>query len=300
MKPTDDVTIVLITHNCERWVNRTLESLCELDIPVIAVDNASADRTRDIVRRFSPVELIELEDNIGAAARNVGADRARTRYVAFCDDDGWYELAGLETAVSFLDRFHSLALVNARILVGEQERLDPISAEMEQSPLRDDAGIPGKVLLGFMAGACVVRRDAYLSVGGYDPRFFIGGEEETLAYKLVRRGWQMRYVNEMVVHHFPSGVNAPKIRHYGVRNTLINAWLHRPASSAWSWTKFIVRTTPGYWNLLRGVVMTIAAIPWIVRERSAIPGELESQFAILEQRRRAATTGRARHAQSVW
>jgi hypothetical protein len=31
-----------------------------------------------------------------------------------------------------------------------------------------------------MGGACLVRVTAYREVGGYDPEFFLGGEEETL------------------------------------------------------------------------------------------------------------------------
>jgi hypothetical protein len=37
-----------------------------------------------------------------------------------------------------------------------------------------------------MAGACVLRRGAYLGVGGDDKRLFLGAEEETLADKLLR------------------------------------------------------------------------------------------------------------------
>ncbi|MDQ1721371.1 MAG: hypothetical protein QOI26_1105 [Pseudonocardiales bacterium] len=45
----------------------------------------------------------------------------------------------------------------------------------------------GKAIAGFMAGACVLRRSAYLGVGGDDKRVFLGAEEETLADKLLLR-----------------------------------------------------------------------------------------------------------------
>ena len=150
---------------------------------MIAVDNASADDTVDRLREWPEITVVRLPRNIGAAARNDGARRATTPYVAFCDDDGWYEADGLRVAVALLDRHPALALVNARILVGEEGRLDPISAEMADSPLPEEAGIPGSVLLSFMAGAVVVRRSAFLGVGGYHPRFFLGGEEETVSIR---------------------------------------------------------------------------------------------------------------------
>jgi hypothetical protein len=39
------------------------------------------------------------------------------------------------------------------------------------------ADIPGVPVLGFLAGASLIRRSAFLDVGGFEPRLFIGGEE---------------------------------------------------------------------------------------------------------------------------
>jgi GT2 family glycosyltransferase len=230
------VTIVLLTYNCGHRLATVLDELTRLHVDIVAVDNASADDTLEVLSAHPAIRVVRLARNIGAAARNVGVEHATTPFVAFCDDDGWYERDGLAEAVALLERYPQLALVNARILVGEEERLDPISAEMAQSPLRDRHGIPGAVLLGFMAGAVVVRVAAYQQVGGYDPMSFIGGEEETVAVKLAKRGWQLRYVPTVVVHHQPSVANAPYLRAYGLRNTLWTAWMHRPALSALRWT----------------------------------------------------------------
>jgi len=293
------LTIVLLTYNCAGWVERTVQRLLELGLPIVVVDNASTDDTVARIRSYD-VEVIALAENRGAAGRNVGAERAETPYIAFCDDDGWYELSGLRRAAELLDRHPTLAVVNARILVNDEERLDPISQEMEESPLPDDAGIPGAVLMGFMAGAVVVRRTAFLAVGGYDPRFFMGGEEETVAIPLLRRGWQLRYDPQVVVHHYPSGANAPHMRHFGVRNTLTTAWLHRPWRRALSWTWFIARTTRSRKVLLQGLGMLLLNVPWIVRDRTVMAPELDEALALLEERRRAATPGRRRSGESVW
>lgn len=294
------ITVVLLTHNCARWLDRTLDHVIALDVPVVAVDNASTDGTRDLLVARPGIVLVALGQNIGAAGRNVGLERAHTPYVAFCDDDGWYDGRGLDLACDLLDRHPSLGLVNARILVGDEDRLDPISAEMAASPLPDEHDLPGSVLLGFMAGAVIVRRDAYLQAGGYDPRFFMGGEEETLAIKLARLGWQMRYIPEVVVHHYPSMVNAPGLRHYGVRNTIVNAWLHRPVRSAWRWTCFIVRTTRTRSALARGLLMALGSLRWVARERSVMPHALDADLTVLDDRRRAATTDRDRDQGAVW
>jgi GT2 family glycosyltransferase len=280
---TSALGVVLLTYNCQRWIARTADQLALLKHPVVVVDNGSQDGTLDILRRYPRFELIPLERNIGAAARNYGVRRLATDYVAFCDDDGWYEPAGLAIAAELLDRNPQLAVVNARILIRDEARLDPISALMAASPLPDVGNLGGAALASFMAGACVIRSSAYLRVGGYDQRFFIGGEEETLSYKLIRDGWQLRYRPEVVLHHYPSVANVDNLRHYGVRNTLVNAWLHRRLGSAVRWSCFILTDSPKDRNLLRGVAMALRAVPWIFRERRPMSHELDELLSILDR-----------------
>lgn len=277
----DRLTVVLLTYECAHRFDHVLERALELDVPVIVVDNGSTDPVAD----HPGVTMVRLPRNIGAAGRNAGLDAAGTPYVAFCDDDGWYERDGLVAAVDLLDAHPGLGLVNARILVGEEDRLDAISAEMAASPVPDRAGIPGAVLLSFMAGAAVVRRSAYRAVGGFDERFFIGGEEETLAVKLTRAGWAMRYLPALVMHHRPSLANAGGLRHVGLRNTVVNAWLHRPARSALRWTVFSLADAPKNRAYLRGVGLIVRAVPWVLRERAPMPPELDADLRLLDARR---------------
>jgi GT2 family glycosyltransferase len=275
---------VLLTYNCGPRLEPILDRLEALSVPVVAVDNGSVDGTVQLLRDRQ-LEVIALPKNIGAAARNVGVEHASTPYVAMCDDDGWYERDGLVTAADLLDEHPDLALVNGRILVGPEERLDPISAEMAQSPLPSPDDLPGSALLGFMAGAVIVRRSAYLQVGGYDPRFFIGGEEETLSFRLAKAGWRMQYVPDVVVHHRPSLANVTSLRGYGFRNTLWNAWLHRRAGSALRWTVFTLIDRPKNRDWLRGLAMAVRGLPWVLWERAPMERALDEQLKLLDRRR---------------
>jgi GT2 family glycosyltransferase len=282
------MSVVLLTYNCAHRIEPVLARLLALDVPIIAVDNGSVDGTAEVLARYGDIDLVRLPANVGAAGRNAGAERARTPYILFCDDDGWYEPAGLPIMCDLFDRYPVLGLINARILVGEAERLDPISVEMAASPVPDRHGLPGTVLLSFMAGAVAVRTVAYQEVGGYDRRFFIGGEEETLAFKLAKAGWQMRYIPEAVMHHQPSLANAGTLRAFGMRNTLVNAWLHRRWRSALRWTAFTLVDTPKNADFAHGILLTLRGLPWVLREREPMSAQLDSDVLILDARRFAA------------
>jgi N-acetylglucosaminyl-diphospho-decaprenol L-rhamnosyltransferase len=280
-----EITVVLLAYNCAHRIVPIVERLLALQLPIVAVDNGSPDDTASVLASFEQVELVRLPENIGAAGRNAGVERVHTPYVLFCDDDGWYEADGLPVVCELFDRHPNLALINAKILVGDEQRLDPISHEMAESPVPDRHGLPGAVLLSFMAGAVAVRTAAYKEVGGYDPRFFIGGEEETLSFKLAKANYQMRYVPDLVMHHYPSLANAGNLRAYGMRNTLVNAWLHRPLSSALRWTVFTLADTPKNLDFVRGVALTLRATSWIHRERAPMGSQLDGDLAMLDARR---------------
>jgi GT2 family glycosyltransferase len=280
----EKLSVVLLTYNCAHRIRPILERAVDVGAPVIVVDNGSHDDIAAVVAQFPTVTFVPLAENIGAAARNVGVLQTTTPYVAFCDDDGWYEPDGLRMAADLLDRYENLAVVNARILVGQRDYLDPISSEMADSPIPDRVGIPGIPILGFMGGASVMRSSAFLSVGGYDERFFMGGEEETVALPLAKAGWHLRYVPEIVMHHLPSLANATRFRALGMRNTMVNGWLHRRLWNAVKWTAFTLVDTPKNADYVRGVRLALACIPWILRERRPMDKQLNADLSLLDAR----------------
>src|SRR5690606_9271480 len=163
--------------------------------------------------------LVESPRNLGAAGRNLGVEQVQTPYVAFCDDDTCWQPGALERAADILDEHPSVALVNARILVGPEKRTDTACAPMADSPLGEVGG--RRLLLGFMAGASVMRTQCYRAVGGYWPPFFIGGEETLLALDLAAHGWQMVYAPDVLTRHWPSANrDAGTRRHMLARNAI--------------------------------------------------------------------------------
>jgi GT2 family glycosyltransferase len=283
------VSAVILTCNRRAEVERTVARMRELPErpPLIVVDNGSADGTpQSLRRRFPDIELIEAGANLGAAGRNLGVRRARTPYVAFCDDDTWWAPGSLARAVQLLDRHAQLASVTARVLVGPEAREDPACAEMARSPLPAH-GLPGHALLGFLAGATVFRRTAFAAANGYEPRFFLGGEEALLALDLAARGWMQLYVPELLVHHHPSAQrDAGGRRRLLLRNALWLAWLRRPLRSALRESARVLREARRQNIVLPVLAEAARGMRWVRRERRVIPAEIEALLRRLESQAR--------------
>jgi N-acetylglucosaminyl-diphospho-decaprenol L-rhamnosyltransferase len=116
------------------------------------------------------VRLLTPGSNLGAAGRNLGVLTAETPYVAFCDDDTWWSAGALRRAEEPLDDHPRVAVLTARIIVEPAGTEDPICSDLSHSPLPTAADLPGPQLVSFLAGASVVHRDAFLAVGGFEPR----------------------------------------------------------------------------------------------------------------------------------
>jgi GT2 family glycosyltransferase len=217
-------TVVVITRNRSDELVRTLGRLHALEgpPPVVVVDNASDDGTATAVRAKHPwAQVVELDRNAGAAGRNVGVALADTPYVAFADDDSWWAAGALRRAEQHLEAHPRLGLLAARVRLGEDGVDDPTSTVMAASPLPRAPDLPGPSVLGFIACGAVVRRDAFVEVGGFDERYGVGGEEELLAIDLAAAGWDLAYVADVVAVHAPSPLRDPPARR---RRIVRNQW----------------------------------------------------------------------------
>ncbi len=281
------VTVVVVTRDRVADLLNALAHLRALaERPrIVVVDNGSRDGTAEAVRTRAPgVEVIELDDNRGAAARNVAVERATTPYVAFADDDSWWAPGALTRAADLLDAHPRLALVNGHILVGPEERDDPTCLQMGRSPLPPAPGQPGHPLLSFIACGAMVRRDAYLAAGGFHRRLSVGGEEEVLGHDLAGAGWQLSYVPEVVVHHHASASRDPDARRATeIRNALWTAWLRRPAGAALAHTARKLAGLPRDRVTVRGVAQAAVGAPWVLRERRVSPPHVEAGRRLLER-----------------
>lgn len=281
------VSLVILTHERLAEVTGTVGRAVALpDRPaIIVVDNGSRDGTAAaLTRRFPSVSVVALPDNRGAAGRNEGVRRAVTPFVAFSDDDTWWAPGALTRAADLLERNPGIALITGRVLVGPAEREDPTCRLMAESPLARANGMPGTPVLGFLAGASVARREAFLATGGYEPRFFLGGEEALVAVDLIAAGWTIAYVPEVVAHHHPSAArDATRRRSLLARNALWFAWLRRPWRPALRVTAAAARRAVTDPVARRGLREAVSGAPWAWRHRRPLPAHVEAMLERIER-----------------
>jgi GT2 family glycosyltransferase len=252
--------------------------------PIIVVDNGSNDETAAVIaRNFPEITVLRSPGNLGAAGRNLPMAQLQTPYVAFCDDDTQWEPGALERAVEVLDAFERVGILSARVEIGSSRLPDPTCLEMAQSPLpRGD--LPGPQLLGFMAGACIMRATAFRATGGYWPPFFIGGEEELMAYDVIAHGWRIVYVDDVVTRHFPSSIRDTRLRkRLLLRNAIWVAWMRRPWRSVGSETWRLLTLARAAHIFVPVLSSTLRGLPRALGRRKVISSDVEQMRRLLDK-----------------
>ena len=111
------LSVVILIHNNKSIIGRCLESLllhgdrCLRE--VIVVDNASIDGGAEYVEvNFPAVKVIRNAMNGCSSGRNLGAQAASGKFLAFFDSDQWFtSKAGFEEALTILERDANVGVV---------------------------------------------------------------------------------------------------------------------------------------------------------------------------------------------
>lgn len=287
-----NTTIIIATRNRARSLETTLQHLCEIDPtpPIVVVDNASTDATADIAfdaarRGGTSIQYLALNRNEGAVPRNEGVKLAITPYIAFSDDDSWWETDALAQAEQILDENENVGLLAGRTLVGPENLPDPVNAALAHSPLGYSPDLPGPSIMGFLACAAVVRRDAFEAVGGFSNVLEFVGEETLLAMDLASAGWQLCYAESVIAHHhpFPHRPDSDARAGRELRNRTLTALMRRPigvcARSAVDLTSKVLQ---GHADP-RTLWDTVTRVPRALRKRRTMPENVEEDVRRLEQ-----------------
>ena len=214
------ISYIIPTRNRSEQLLRTLSAIDRLGnhlsvggAEAVIVDNASDEPVcvPGHLPRGMKTRVVRLDENKGAAARNVGANHAdeRSNWLVMLDDDSAPMDSGLEIAIRRAPDY--AAAISADVFLGDAP--DAIRR-------REDGGLPEV----FVGCGVAIRRDAFHKAGGYDEAFGFYAEEYDLSAKLLVNGHRVVFSPIFRVLHrkVEAGRDMDLIVRRLVRN---NAWV---------------------------------------------------------------------------
>ncbi|HMB54617.1 MAG TPA: glycosyltransferase family 2 protein [Thermoanaerobaculia bacterium] len=315
VKPKE-VAVVIPSWNTLAFLPACVESVRgqEGDPELLVVDNGSSDGSVEWLREHE-VPHLSLPENLGfAAAVNLGARRTAAPAVLALNADTVLAPGCLAPLLAALQSDPSLGGVQPRILQGEGDGLGGTGAtrledarvySAGQALTRDGrayelgAGEPQRPghlerreVFGVCGAACLLRRELFDRLGGYDESYFAFYEDVDLNMRARIAGWRFEYVPEAVVWHagnaaWASGFERPSAENAKLvaRNRLATQLKFMPAGVA----PRIAAVELGalaraarerrFLATLRGKLAALPWLPRLLRERRSLRREGEPALA---------------------
>ncbi len=216
------LAFVIPAFNEEELIGKSIESVLKqvkksnIEAEIVVVDNASTDRTAQIVKSYSGVRLVKEKQKGLVYARRAGFNATKAELIANIDadtilPDGWIEKVLEEfaknknlVALSGPYIYYDLSLWN-RFLVRGFDVLAYISYLLNRFVFRIGSMIQG--------GNFVIKRSAWIKAGGYDTSISFYGEDTDIAVRLSKIGavkWTFK---------LPMFTSGRRLQHEGVFST---------------------------------------------------------------------------------
>jgi N-acetylglucosaminyl-diphospho-decaprenol L-rhamnosyltransferase len=236
---THDLAVVVISTNEAHWLKPCLSTVFEragtATLDVVVVDNQSTDGTREVVESAFPRARVVSSHNGGFGyANNRGWESANARYALFLNPDteivdgtfgelidaldarpqvglaGVRQVTGDGTLYPSMRRFPNAARALGEALMSERWPVQPAWAGER---IIDRSAYETERDCDWTVGAFMLaRREALLSAGVMDERFFLQSEEPDLCLRMKRAGWSARHLPIMtIVHHAGKGGRNPRM-----------------------------------------------------------------------------------------
>lgn len=215
------VLVLLVASNAESWLPAVIEGVrnqAHDEIEILAVDNASTDRSRSLLEKaFGAENVVSLERRVGygralAAALKVASDRG-TAHDAFLllHDDAAMEPGTVEAMLGAIER-ERVGVVGAKLVDwDEPDRLQEVGLTTDRfgrlfNPLErgelDQGQHDGLKEVFFSSSACLlIGRDVIERVGLFDLRFVALRDDFDLCWRARIAGFRSVVTTDARVRH---------------------------------------------------------------------------------------------------
>ncbi len=219
------VSVMITSRNRSADLARTCAQIKRLNpgpFEVLITADGCTDDTIKVVKKALPgARLIVNKVGRGSvASRDFMMREARGDLVLALDDDSYLEQGdALRAIATDFEKNPKLAVLHF------PQRTDEYPETLSQM----DFG-SARLTRTFANSGAVLRRDVYLSLPGFEPRFFHMYEEPDYALQCVAAGFEVLYNPILTIRHYFSGATRNEMRnhHRHSRNELWSVWLRCP------------------------------------------------------------------------
>lgn len=229
-----DVSVIIVNYHCAQMTTDCIRSLFEktqtASFEAIVVDNASGDGSAELLRQTfgDRIQVIESDENLGfGKANNLGARHASGEYLFLLNPDTVLLNDAIGILRAYMKQHTQVGVAGGNLYAPDmtpapsyclafddlqRERRNAGWAHLIGSKIITKLGIRGKMKefnfsdrekqVAYIFGAdMMLPKRLFDEVGGFDPAFFMYGEEEELTWRIAQRGYRVMNVPQAKIVH---------------------------------------------------------------------------------------------------
>jgi GT2 family glycosyltransferase len=288
------VAVVIPNWNSVEYLERCIDGLLTqtIDVELLVVDNGSSDSSLEFLRRRA-VPHVALTTNTGfARAVNLGARRTAAPLVFVLNADCVLTPGCLDVLVDAMTSDAGLGGVQPRIVQADATEASPSVYSAGQCLTRygvaferawgepvDLTDASQSEVFGVSGAACLLRRELFTALGGYDERYFAFFEDVDLNARARLAGWRFACLPAAEAVHVghASWAKLPAAARFNVeltvRNRLATAVKVLPPGGVLAAVGLTIRSVVGGLGrgtalaALKGALSASRWLPRLLRER---------------------------------
>jgi GT2 family glycosyltransferase len=227
------MSIILLSFNNSKYIEPCLDHIFAQtfkDFEVIAVDNASADESVTLFKKY-PITVIENDKNLGGCIGiNTGIKRAQGQYIMLLDIDTRIRENALEKFVAYMETHPATGAVMGKLMLGNTGIINAAGCTMNLLGHnwcvglneKDENQYKSRYINSVCGASFFARRKALEVVGLYDPDMFLYNEDVDLSLRFLLYGYKLAFIEDAVIEHqYSVSVDTPTKYSYLERNRLI-------------------------------------------------------------------------------
>jgi len=223
--------IIIVNYNSTKYAIKCIESIYRIkgrrSVNIVIIDNCSEDLPNIIKQKYPDTKYVANRANLGfAKAANIGMNLTSAEFVLLLNPDAIL-------MDGFFDSIYDYSLNNKRVaisgpLIYEQNgsvqgsarkfpsvltsifgrkspltKLFPNNAFTKKEFICFNSNGKDPMDADWLSGACMlIRREAFVAVGGFDEKFFLYWEDADLCKRLKVLGWRIVYYPKAAIMHF--------------------------------------------------------------------------------------------------
>lgn len=211
--PAAAITAIVVAHDSAEVLPACLDALAGEGVAAIVVDNASGDRSRAVAEQHGARVVANARNEGYGRANNIGIAAATTPYVLIVNPDLELKPGAAAALLAAAARYPDAGMLAPRIVEPSgRVFLQPRSLLSPPHLNRSGAmAVPeGDACLPFLSGACLlVRRELFLTLGGFDPAIFLFYEDDDICRRMRDAGHALVHVHGAEARHGRGRSSAP-------------------------------------------------------------------------------------------